>query len=561
MKKILSLLLLLITLNAFAQGKSEMMPLPDSLVGRLKEHRKTDLARAEALDAAITYYYEKVKILDAQGYIRELSQLANDLRDNYYIALSEYYLSLCALERLDYEAFPESVNKALERLETLRLTNRTALLASKIYLAKSSYYLKIDMLPESYDAIQKGLEMAGDNKDMYYKLRNNLGNLYLNIEDYSEAEKLFREALKLKKTLPYRNLATIHCIRGDFDSALVYIDSAFSASISLNDSLSVMHFQGAIHLGQGDLDQAEKCYNECLSRLHLCNDVYLNTVIYQNSAYISMKKGNLQQASHLIDTALHISNKLHNTPKKMDCIRLKAIVLDEMEDYENSLKYLARYSFMRDSLLNQQNKERVLQLLHQQEIKEVQNLYETEKTISKQRQNFVLIIAALITLFTIMITYFLVKNRRQKELLLKQELDLRTREVTSDSIGRIRTNEILNDAINKLSEMEEHPEKSEVPSIIRNLKTLVNDDARNDFDLHFVQIHPDFYQKLLAEHPKLTQNELRLCAFIKSNLSIKEIAAINGISAESVKTARKRLRKSLNLTGEDVSLLEFLSKY
>lgn len=68
-------------------------------------------------------------------------------------------------------------------------------------------------------------------------------------------------------------------------------------------------------------------------------------------------------------------------------------------------------------------------------------------------------------------------------------------------------------------------------------------------------------KKLLTDFPKLTQNELRLCAFVKSNLSVKEIAAINGISADSVKTARKRLRKSLNLTGEDVSLLEFLSKY
>ena len=109
--------------------------------------------------------------------------------------------------------------------------------------------------------------------------------------------------------------------------------------------------------------------------------------------------------------------------------------------------------------------------------------------------------------------------------------------------------------------MEERQERDTLPTIIRDLKTLVKDDAKKDFDLHFVQIHPDFYQKLLDDFPRLTQNELRLCAFIKSNLSVKEIATINGISAESVKTARKRLRKTLNITGEDVSLLEFLSKY
>ena len=109
--------------------------------------------------------------------------------------------------------------------------------------------------------------------------------------------------------------------------------------------------------------------------------------------------------------------------------------------------------------------------------------------------------------------------------------------------------------------MEEHPQKNVLPGAILNLRTLVDVNTRKEFDLHFVQMHPDFYKKLLADFPKLTQNELRLCAFIKSNLSIKEIAAINGISPESVKTARKRLRKSLNLTGEDMSLLEFFSKY
>ena len=144
---------------------------------------------------------------------------------------------------------------------------------------------------------------------------------------------------------------------------------------------------------------------------------------------------------------------------------------------------------------------------------------------------------------------------------LASELALRNREITAKSMDKIQSNEMLNNAIEKLTEMEEHPENNVLPSVIRDLKTLVDADTKKDFDLHFVQMHPDFYQKLLTDFPNLTPNELRLCAFIKSNLSIKEIATINGISVDSVKTARKRLRKSLNLTGEDVSLLGFLSKY
>jgi len=52
----------------------------------------------------------------------------------------------------------------------------------------------------------------------------------------------------------------------------------------------------------------------------------------------------------------------------------------------------------------------------------------------------------------------------------------------------------------------------------------------------------------------LTPNELRLSALIKLNLTIKEIAAIMGISPDSIKTARYRLRKKLNMqTGENLT--------
>jgi hypothetical protein len=54
MKHLFPLLLTLLSLTTFAQGESELLPLPDSLAGRLKEHRKTDFARAEALDACLT---------------------------------------------------------------------------------------------------------------------------------------------------------------------------------------------------------------------------------------------------------------------------------------------------------------------------------------------------------------------------------------------------------------------------------------------------------------------------------------------------------------------------
>ncbi len=562
MKKLLVFLVLLISLDTMAQRGNEVLPLPDSLAGRLREFRRADFARAEALDAAIMFYQEMDRISDAKGYIQELSQLSNDLKDNYYIALTYYYLAVYELDHSDYEKVILYINNALSRIEMLRISDRTTRLATKVYLTQSSCFSGMEMLTDSYDAIQKGLEMAGDNnQDLYLKLVNNLGNLYHKGGNSLEAERLYRESLKLKKSLPYRNLATIYCEREDYDSALLFADTALQYAVSFYDSLCVKHFMGVAYLGKNDFDQADKYYKECLGELKYSSDPVLNSVVFQNSAYIAMVQGDFDQALTLIDTAIVITGQLSDLNRKLNCIRLKAILLSEMQDLENSLKCMAEYSFARDSMMTKQGQQRFLDYVYHRETMEIEQRYEAEKAITKQRQRFILIISALVILFTIMITIILVRNRRQKELLLKQELDLRNREVASTSIGKIKSNEMLNDAIKKLTEMEEHPENDCLPDIIRNLKTLVNDDPRKDFDLHFVQIHPDFYKKLLSDYPKLTQNELRLCAFIKSNLSIKEIASINGISAESVKTARKRLRKTLNLTGEEVSLLEFLSKY
>lgn len=561
MRKMLLFFVFLCSINVLAQSE-EPFPLPDSLAGRLREFRKNDFARAEALDAAIRFYQEIDKVQDAKGYIRELSSLAYNLKDNYYIALSDYYLAIYDLDRMDYEEALYRIHKALECVEMLPTSGRTERLTARLYMALGNYYSDKRMLSESYDAIQKGLEAAGENdREIYLKLINNLGNVYLKGGNSLEAERLYRESLKLHKSLPYRNMATIYAENQNYDTALIYTDSALMYAISSYDTMSVNHFKGVICLGKGDIAQASLYYDKCLRGVHSCSDAFFNSVVYQNSAYISMEKGDFEQAMALIDTAIMIANEMNNVHRKLDCLRLKAILLSEMNDLENSLKCMAEYSFTRDSILVKQDNERFLTHVHDYETGIIEQRYEAEKAIAKQRQGFILVIAVLIVFFTVMTTSIFIRNRRQKELLLKQELDLKNREVTSDSIGKIQSNEMLNDIIEKLTEMEVRTDKDMLPSVIRDLKTLVHNDAKKDFDLHFVQIHPDFYQKLLADYPRLTQNELRLCALIKSNLSVKEIAAINGISAESVKTARKRLRKSLNLTGEDESLLSFLSKY
>jgi len=77
--------------------------------------------------------------------------------------------------------------------------------------------------------------------------------------------------------------------------------------------------------------------------------------------------------------------------------------------------------------------------------------------------------------------------------------------------------------------------------------------------LHFEQVHQHFFTRLKEACPDLSSAELKLCALIRLNLNMKESATILGISPTSVKTARYRLRKKLNLSQEE-SILDYLLK-
>lgn len=128
---------------------------------------------------------------------------------------------------------------------------------------------------------------------------------------------------------------------------------------------------------------------------------------------------------------------------------------------------------------------------------------------------------------------------------------------------QIQESELLKDAIKKLTEISNSPEdlQKNLHTVIHSLKHSLNNSIKKDFDYYFLQVHPKFYDKLLEKHPTLTQYDLRLCALVKLNLTTKDISTILNINSDSVKMARKRLRKKLNMTNPDDSLINFLSQF
>jgi DNA-binding CsgD family transcriptional regulator len=97
-----------------------------------------------------------------------------------------------------------------------------------------------------------------------------------------------------------------------------------------------------------------------------------------------------------------------------------------------------------------------------------------------------------------------------------------------------------------------------VEDVITELESASRGDTWKEFELRFKEVHSDFYKKLNELYPNLTPSELKLCAFLRLNMSSKDIAAITFLSINGINIARHRLRKKLNID-QDENLITFLS--
>jgi len=93
--------------------------------------------------------------------------------------------------------------------------------------------------------------------------------------------------------------------------------------------------------------------------------------------------------------------------------------------------------------------------------------------------------------------------------------------------------------------------KTNLNTDLIRIKENKTDKSIETFFSNFEKLYPNFKGFLLGISPKLTSKEIQLCAFLRMNLSSKEIAELHNITPESVHKARYRLRKKLQLTKEE----------
>ncbi len=142
---------------------------------------------------------------------------------------------------------------------------------------------------------------------------------------------------------------------------------------------------------------------------------------------------------------------------------------------------------------------------------------------------------------------------------LQTELNLKNDQLTSITMQLVKNKEFIQNVQDKISStIDKGGSTQELKRIINTIdQELSDEDYWEKFAYHFDQVHGNYLEKLSNQNIKLSPREIKLAAFLRMNMSSKEIAKLLNITTRGVELARYRLRKKLKLEREQ-NLVEYL---
>lgn len=148
---------------------------------------------------------------------------------------------------------------------------------------------------------------------------------------------------------------------------------------------------------------------------------------------------------------------------------------------------------------------------------------------------------------------------------LEAEVAFKNKEMASVTLHLLQKSELLHKIGEDLQKLHRKVQNAESQKEIRKLMAMLQNNTRLDSDWaqfaqHFDQVHSDFFKRIRERFPQLTPKDLKMCAYLRLNLSSKEIAPLMNISVRGVEISRYRLRKKLELD-TDENLTDFFLNF
>ncbi|MNK29594.1 Tetratricopeptide repeat protein [compost metagenome] len=473
--------------------------------------------------------------------------------------------------------------KAMSYLqEALKLENKLAdstkislyVTAGNTYKDQESYY-------QALNYYYKGLEINNkiDARDSY-SILNNIGGCYYFMGNYKKARHFWEQSLKkfenskpdeksVEGSIIYNNLAVLEKEQGNYARALEMLKEFKNRNTVSKDTLNIiMAYENIanVNLKLKETDVAVENLRQGITLAKKIKSPYDIASLYNILGKINLENlNNRDSALYYLKNAYNIADKSSFSDIKLLSSESLVKLFEKEKDYKNALHYLHTAKSLSEVSINQENDKKVNRLELEFNEKMTQN--ERLESQTKRERFFIFGIALLLSFSVIVFLMFkLQKSKTAKRVaeneLLEKKLEEKNKELTNSAIQMLQTSEIIQSTQKELSELNSGTEISDnkIFHIISELKKSSKGFGKDEFYKIFMETEDQFYKKLLNEFPDLTKNELRLCAFLKLNLSSKEISDITHQSPHSIVVARSRLRKKLRLSNSE-SLNNFLIKY
>jgi DNA-binding CsgD family transcriptional regulator len=151
------------------------------------------------------------------------------------------------------------------------------------------------------------------------------------------------------------------------------------------------------------------------------------------------------------------------------------------------------------------------------------------------------------------------REKAEKEIIkltndkLQSEVEHKSAQLASNTMAMMRKNNLLNSIKEELDKQRKEWGDKVPDRYFNQMHRLIDQGIEDEhewevFEQLYDQAHGDFFKRLKKKYPQLTPSDLRLCAYLRMNLSSKEISPLLNISVRGVEERRYRLRKRLNLS-------------
>ncbi|NMH28153.1 transcriptional regulator [Flavobacterium silvaticum] len=478
--------------------------------------------------------------------------------------------------------------------------NRVAIAQNNIGdIAESYFYLGICSYGSS---LENGLQFATKALSEYKKLEKSdlhratigrskclqlISTIYSRQKKYTAALKLSKEVVHhLQSTnydnatlgLAYRSIGELYELQNKKDSSKVFYHLAFEV---FEKSKSIAYLPGIYSkLGMLSMDEKSKAVSLNYFKKALLLSEQTQNKQAEVISLIGLGKWHLElenkvsEAENLFEKACNISEQLSDKTFEIKAIEALIGVRKKQNNFVEVSRLQQKIIAIKDSVSSSEKELMTKKLEVQFEVSEINRKFEL---IAKQKEvsrltNYLL--ATVIFLFIIVFLFFrriykrdkvllatkeelvlaLEDQKSLKELQFTNDLEYKEGQLSAVAFQMLQKNELLEEIRNVLQQKEAQWEDRLTKIVNTNLSSDTN---WKDFDKYFESVNKNFYTKVKSNYPEISQNDLKLCALIKLNLSIKEMASILNISPDSVKTARYRLRKKLGLNTED-NLTDFI---